>query len=347
MKLRNKLILSCAALAAVATTAVSTTYAWYTSNTDVSASGVQASTAAGSDKLLLISDTGAKGTWGSSITLTNNASFEPVSYESGTYYEFNQTLSAGKAGPDTSKALTIADNTQTTTGKVLNFNIYLMNGGDTDFNVKLTKFTIENTTGIVDEQTPMLLPTKTIMKSGVGLTTSTENSPTYTCNLLRALVIRTRKTTVTGDTGNGGYTASNLTDLTKTEGAGESAVSNNLFNLDSYVTSFGDTVGASDNAHTYYEAVTGKQLVQSDGTTHQVADTLTTAAFPVTYTQSASKAGAWDMITVPAANEDPAKQNYVVINFQVFLNGWDLYCFDAVQGQSLTFDMAFSVVQSA
>ena len=55
MKLRNKLILSCAALAAVATTAVSTTYAWYTSNVDVSASGITAKSASAADSTLLIS----------------------------------------------------------------------------------------------------------------------------------------------------------------------------------------------------------------------------------------------------------------------------------------------------
>ena len=58
MKLRNKLILSCAALAAVATTAVSTTYAWYTANDSVKATGINAQTSQTDDTLLLISKTG-------------------------------------------------------------------------------------------------------------------------------------------------------------------------------------------------------------------------------------------------------------------------------------------------
>jgi len=344
MKLRNKLILSCAALAAVATTAVSTTFAWYTANTDVSASGVSAQTLAGSDKLLLISSSGAKGTWGSSITLANAATFEPVSFENGKYLEFNQTLVAANsyAGPDTTKEVSIDPTAQSTSGKVLNFNIYLRNGGSTAFDVKVTKFLITNTTAASTDG----LPSKTLLKTDSGLTTTTEGGATYTCDLMRALVVRTRSTTVTGNAGTGGYTASDLEDLNTTVGSGTSAVNYNLFNLDSY-TSYADTVGSSDNAHTYYNAVTGKTLVESDKATARTTDNLTTTALPVNATASAAKTGAWNIINVPAANEDPALQDYVVINFQVFLNGWDLYCFDAVQGQQISIDLAFSVVETA
>ena len=67
MKLRGKLILSCAALAAVATTAFSTTYAWYTSNTEVKATGLEASTGTSNDSALQISLNGTN--WGASVEL--------------------------------------------------------------------------------------------------------------------------------------------------------------------------------------------------------------------------------------------------------------------------------------
>ena len=337
MKLRNKLILSCAALAAVATTAVSTTFAWYTANTDVTADGVKAKTIAGSDKLLLISADGKKGTWGSSITLTNNATFEPVSFESNKYYEFNQTLVAANkyAGPDTTKEVTVDPTVQATSGKVLNYNIYLRNGGSTAFDVKVTSFKITNTTAA--SQTG--LPSKTVLKTSSGLTTTAQGGATYTCDLMRALVVRVQKASVTGNTGDGGYDADDLTAVSTT---GNNAT--NLYNLDSYTT-YGDTVGSTDNAHTYYNAVTGKTLVKSDKTTTNTADTLTTAALPVDAAASAAKTGAWNIINVPAANADASLQDYVVLNFQVFLNGWDLFCFDAVQGQDITIDMAFSVIE--
>ena len=56
MILRNKLILSCAALAAVATTAASTTFAWYTSNTEVQAGTITAVTQNSGADLLMIAD---------------------------------------------------------------------------------------------------------------------------------------------------------------------------------------------------------------------------------------------------------------------------------------------------
>ena len=68
MKLKGKLILSCAALAAVATTAFSTTYAWYTSNTEVNAKGLKASTEGASNSALQISLDG-KTEWGASVDL--------------------------------------------------------------------------------------------------------------------------------------------------------------------------------------------------------------------------------------------------------------------------------------
>ena len=49
MKLNKKLIMSCAALAACATTLVSSTYAWYTTNTEVTLDTVTGSTAAAAD----------------------------------------------------------------------------------------------------------------------------------------------------------------------------------------------------------------------------------------------------------------------------------------------------------
>lgn len=48
MKLRKKLLLSCAALAACATTMVSTTYAWFVSNSEASVSGMSGATLDGS-----------------------------------------------------------------------------------------------------------------------------------------------------------------------------------------------------------------------------------------------------------------------------------------------------------
>ena len=83
MKLRNKLILSCAALAAVATTAVSTTFAWSTANDSVKATGVTGKTNENDSTLLLISKTAKVGSWGASVAIDSSAvTLEPVAYNS-------------------------------------------------------------------------------------------------------------------------------------------------------------------------------------------------------------------------------------------------------------------------
>jgi len=323
MKLRNKLILSCAALAAVATTAVSTTFAWYTSNTTVSASGLTAETVAGSDKLLLISSSGKKGTWGSSVTFdTSSIKFIPYSLENGEYLPIDQDT----ATPSAANKVTITKTTdQVVNGGILAFNLYFMSAGDA-LEVNVNNFRIVNTT--------QALPTKTILQAGAGVDESTGAS-TYTCDLMRALVVSVQTATVTGNAGTGSFTATDLSTAS-------------LYNLDNYTT-YTDTVGANANAHTYYNKVTGKTLKTSAGTAN-TADTLTTSNLPVAFSDCAAAGqqgtGTWALGTAPAANSDTTKQNYMVAHFEIFLNGWDLYCFDAVQGQTLTFDFAFNVPQA-
>jgi hypothetical protein len=320
MKLRNKLILSCAALAAVATTAVSTTFAWYTANTEVTAGTLTAETEAGSDKLLLISETGAKGTWGSKITFpASSVKFIPLSQEEdGNYYKFDQTAAA-PAG----NALAYDKTTEKLSGDFLAFNIYLASGGDA-LSVNMTKMNIVN-------NDKAALPKKNILSSvSGGISGGDDSGTSYTVNLLRALVVDYSTVTVTGNDGAGGFNADGLSTAAH-------------YNLDSYTAAFGDNVGDNSNAHTYYNAVTGKTLKTKAGTA-STADNLSTEALPITETQSTAGNGTW-AITVPAANADATLQNYIVLHFEIFLNGWDVYCFDAVQGQDISIDFEFKVSQ--
>lgn len=74
MKLKGKLIMSAAALAACAATLTSTTYAWYTTNTTVDASNVSGTTADSGDASILISQDAETSTgkkiWASSVSVT-------------------------------------------------------------------------------------------------------------------------------------------------------------------------------------------------------------------------------------------------------------------------------------
>ena len=109
MKLRKKLLLSCAALAACATTMVSTTYAWYVNNPTAYANGATGSTAdTDTTGSLSISKTGDNGSWYKSITLTdaNNANLSPTHYIDGNFFTLDD--SAGTA--DDPVDVTVNDN---------------------------------------------------------------------------------------------------------------------------------------------------------------------------------------------------------------------------------------------
>ena len=68
MKLKGKLIMSAAALAACAATLTSTTYAWYTTNTEVNANGISGATASSGDTSIFISKDHEE--WGQTVTIT-------------------------------------------------------------------------------------------------------------------------------------------------------------------------------------------------------------------------------------------------------------------------------------
>lgn len=100
MKLKGKLIMSAAALAACAATLTSTTYAWYTTNTTVDASNVSGTTADSGDASILISqdpkEASGKKTWASSVSVTkenqkNSTSLIPLEYTSTQFQALNST----------------------------------------------------------------------------------------------------------------------------------------------------------------------------------------------------------------------------------------------------------------
>lgn len=86
-KLGKKLVLSSLSLGLAVVTLSTTTYAWYTSNTDVSANGMNGSIAGGSDVGLLISKDGSNFSTAINFTaadieaFTHNGSLlEPLEY---------------------------------------------------------------------------------------------------------------------------------------------------------------------------------------------------------------------------------------------------------------------------
>jgi len=354
MKLRNKLILSCAALAAVATTAVSTTFAWYTSNTDVSATGIIAKTESKGDDTLLISTTGKLGDWHSSVDLNIDQNLIP--------------LALGKAGDGTDGAETPADDlnlynwnansdaVDTTAavgedGKFIEFTLYFKNQTATAAqSIYVNNFTLKNTTAVANYKPKDILSPAEVsgtVHNWVGFTGLTsEKASTYTFDLLRATNILIQKKKVAG------YVNTDDADLAT---PGDSPVSyadaTAGVDFDKYVVldteashnykDFNDVLDAKKaddtnketgqyataaNAHTYYNAV--------KGTTIPTANPLKTSSI----VQSGGTA--LNLGTTTAG--ESGNRDIFEVKFTIFLNGWDLQCFNGVQGQKFSLEMGFS-----
>jgi hypothetical protein len=319
MKLRNKLILSCAALAAVATTAFSTTFAWYTANDSVKATGITGKTSDADDTLLLISKTGKQGTWGAKVAIdTDAAVLEPVAYNSTDkkYYLWDGSNNAVDA---TSEAAACHD--AGTSGQYISFVLYFKSGSSQDLNVNVDTITLTNTDAAA-------LPAKTVLAAGTGSTNTT-----YTINMFRAL----KFTTIVG---NGTEIASN-----STAQAAEvpSTATRTTYKLDSLVAAGSDsytTTGTSaSNAHTYYnnvKSLTGSDAIDTskDGSGETEVDfTATGTGFGVNgFNVGHTGAG---------AAADGAVDNLLAVQFDIWLDGWDNACFDACRNQHFTLEMTF------
>ena len=326
MKLRNKLILSCAALAAVATTAVSTTFAWYTANTEVSATGLKAKTDNNGADTLLISKTGGKGTWSSAIAFTEDAQvLNPVQYDAGsnnaagTYRAWNATGDAvGAANSGAADVVTYTFYLKDPTAS------YSANPTQQNPNTNIYVSALTATFG-VNEGTG--LPTKDVLNTtGLGLygSSAAYSGATYTVSLQRALDMEVAVSTVT---------AANTDD---DDIEAFTASSANVYAFD-YFSAISDTLSNSDgsyNAHKYYNAVKSLPQGESGKPGYKAA---ISESDPLSVTQiGGNSTTKWALVS----NVQPTLIYKVTVT--LFVNGWDLACFDAVQGQNVSLNFKFA-----
>ena len=341
MKLRNKLILSCAALAAVATTAVSTTYAWYTANTTVTADGVEGTTKTSDDSTLLISKTGAVGSWGSKVKFDiHPTDIVPVQY----------TAAEGNT-PESYKTWTADDNEATGTATkgthYIQFELYFKSGSTQNLDVTLTDFAFEETTTALNPK---------MVLSNDGLTQSTAGT-TYTCNFLRAL-------TYVEDIGASTEVASGST---ATMG---STHTRTAYSMDAFIETT-DSLSSGCNAHKYYNSVKGLYELTSDTAITSGKKYYTFNAATGAYTEVSSPVVADIATYYECTGIDMSKTNsetltaydttastraigqtgagsltgmspILMVQYTIYLDGWDQYCFDACQGQSFSLAMEFT-----
>ena len=320
MKLRNKLILSCAALAAVATTAVSTTYAWYTANESVKATGITGKTSQTDATLLLISKTAQVGKWGASVAVDSSAvTLDPLAYDStaNKYYPWVSTTNKVDTA-EASGGLTASD-------KYISFYLYFKSGSSQSLDVQIKSFTLVNTKAAT-------LPTFSVLAAGTGATGNT-----YTVDMMRALNV-----VITVDSGKEvGASADSPTV--------SASATRTAYNCDSLAGTIGDTetqkdtIGTAANAHTYYnnvKSLTGTDAISTskESSETSVTDiaTLNTGNFKFALPTGAGAQAA------TATTPSDALDNILMVKFDIYLDGWDKYCFDAVRKQDFTLNMEFT-----
>jgi len=390
MKLRNKLILSCAALAAVATTAVSTTFAWYTSNDEVTASNISGASANSGSELLLISADAHK--WGTSIedVIENpNTELTPLAY----------VANSTPTGTDKTSNVLVGMTTNASTKKVetktaaadasgyLGFTVYLKNASTTAKALNMNIVSLTNTS--------TALPAKSIIGNTAQFVGLKSSETEYTVNALRVLAmdLEVYKTTdgtnftfvseaaydfenittasifdvtkVNGSTANdslNGKTAGEITPVTTTYDDGTVLEANTSLDGDTkYYTKSGDVYteasGKADGTTKYYTRLTDEEKYDagSNFNAHQYYNAImgpdsvieTPTADPTVFNAGLSETGKIANF-VSAANLGTAgtsstANTYIKVVGKIFLNGWDLACFDACQGQNFNLNISFDV----
>lgn len=313
MKLRKKLVLSALALAACATTMVSTTFAWYTSATDVSVSGVTGSTnnASTDGSLLVAKRTGASAwsTYSNSVTIgadeaaayiNRGDQIVPLSLNShGALISQEDAIadvlgsaSASETHVNTAGAYICIPlkfkTTKTTSGSV---NIYLKSLSITNnANAALTTVDGIASAGGVTAGTPYSIDASYAMNMMVC-----DDSTKYASSTDKLFDL-------------GGFVQNNVTAAASLNGT---------------AAAYNKTAGA----HAYYNAVmTANKYDNKEIPTDNrlVSGTNETILHTFTLTGQGSDV------------------HEKVLYFVFYLDGWDNDCFDACRGQSFTINMGFT-----
>ncbi len=331
MKLRNKLILSCAALAAVATTAVSTTFAWYTANTDVNAKGLTASTESLDDATLMISLDNWN--WGSTVDLTsifaNTNKLKPVDYTAGSAIGAR----AATIKPWNASTNALSDTAATENTDYVRFTLFFKSADTGSINVKNTKFNIRRTTETLTEKVKL-------SNTGNPVTGST-----YTIDVLRALVVDVdvqngHEASSEPANAEAGFTAGEFAAITTGTSAAGSHTSYSFDGLAAGDSAATTTTGW--NAHTYYNAV--KNLPQGtqgqEGYKAAIATDKSSSESQTAVTSITQFAS--DVLgNTGAGSLTLGSASVLAVTYTIYLDGWDTYCFNACQNQTIALDLDY------
>lgn len=215
-KLGRKLTLSALSLGLAVVTLSTTTFAWYTSNKTVSASGIMGATSGETDSTLLISKTGEDGSFSGSVEFTESSEYT-VSGDNIMPLHHNGTTFLDKTGVDVASTASEKKN-------YLQFSVFIKTqNSSTVVNVPvyLSELTIENT------QETSELPGADIIRT---YTTNDwiADAKTYKVDAAQALNVAIAAAPKTGSgkattVGKTMYSVNDIVGKAKNEGLGEGA----------------------------------------------------------------------------------------------------------------------------
>ena len=323
-KLTRKLFLSCAALCACAATLVSTTFAWYTTNTSVDASNISSASAGTGDSSIFISLDGSSFKQSVDFDLSGKNASQVTAFDGANGSNFGTaSLAPVQLLAEGTNFKKMDGSTDKGANDVLYFCIYFKTAKTgADVPLYLEGITLKNkAANLTNHMTDNLLngtsstkpaPTQenssaTTNKPEIGVD---RNESQYAVDIIDALAMQITTAAST-------YTA-------KTPSGSKAAFTNKL-NLQSVA----DTNGiapvnvGTPNALNYYNEVMEASLSKP-----VTAASLTTPNFAL-----------GSRTQIATLDKDGG---ICCVKFEIFLDGWDEYCYDACKGQSFTIDLKFS-----
>ena len=326
-KISRKLLLSILSMAFAVVALGTTTFAWFTTNATVTAEikvGIQSTT----DSILISTDCY---TWGSSVTIDKSATeLGAVTYVQGTAGELANDDTFQKLDGSTLSTVTITDNST----DALQFDLYL----------KVSS--ADKTIKIAEESTTQsgTVKTYTIQKGFIA------NSVTYAAgdkvkvsalNALRA-VVDTSDAVAADDVADATTPAQAIAAFGTANGDAKTRIQTLAGYKDaqgvapadktgSNITDFGQSLAGTNAANAYIEAVLGTNFSDPTGDDYVAADANYAANTP-------TEAG----FTNVTMFETEDANTIWKLTFTYWLEGFDADCFDAIFGQALDINLAFT-----
>jgi len=374
-KLFRKLALSGVALGAAAVTLTATTFAWYTSNTEADVTSVTGQTEAkGSDSLFIATaatyDTAGQvaQTWnaykatatpiltGAKDQTANAYVLKPVYSNFGTIKAATTTPSAeavlGRAynkiksvettgaGTNESPLVSTVTYDDESASDFIEFVFRVKSGGAlTDATpLYFSKFNI--TTGKTSE---VATDTITQVAMANGGSTGVDDPGLYGADLIKALKLDVTSANVAlendGTIGDTGAT-------TRLKGTGSTEANNvTTYSFDSWGSSSNLTVSDTANAVGYYNTVMGTNLPLT-GPQGYVKGTDVVYVDMTAQNPDTSGKTAVSFASLPATTSGD-DFSVLEVRFVLYLDGWDNYCYDVMQGQSVDFSFEITTTASS